>query len=40
MLFPLSFVLIVSMIKDIIEDVGRHRFDNLENNKKVLVGNP
>ena len=40
MLFPLGFVLLVSMVKDIIEDVGRHKFDNVENNKNVLVGNP
>ena len=33
MLTPLSFVLIVSMVKDIIEDVKRHKFDNLENNR-------
>jgi hypothetical protein len=36
MLFPLSFVLIVSMVKDIIEDVARHKFDNIENHKTVL----
>ena len=39
MLLPLSFVLVVSMIKDIIEDVQRHKFDNIENNKEILVGN-
>lgn len=38
MLTPLSFVLIVSMVKDIIEDVKRHKFDKLENNKEVLMG--
>ena len=38
-LLPLSFVLIVSMIKDILEDVQRHKSDNLENNKAVLIGN-
>lgn len=39
MLFPLGFVLIVSMVKDIIEDKARHNYDNLENHKKILVGN-
>jgi hypothetical protein len=37
MLTPLSFVLAVSMIKDIIEDVKRHKSDKVENNKEVLV---
>mmetsp|Transcript_1437 Transcript_1437/g.936 ORF Transcript_1437/g.936 Transcript_1437/m.936 type:complete len:130 (-) Transcript_1437:2173-2562(-) len=37
MLTPLMFVLVVSMIKDIIEDVQRHKFDNLENNRIVQV---
>ena len=36
MLMPLTFVLVVSMIKDIIEDVGRHKSDNLENNRTVF----
>ena len=40
MLVPLSFVVIVSMIKDIFEDLQRHKSDNIENNLKVLVGNP
>lgn len=40
MLMPLSFVVLVSMIKDIFEDMKRHQSDNLENNRKVLVGNP
>eukprot|EP00347_Sterkiella_histriomuscorum_P021501 403333759 len=40
MLMPLSFVVLVSMIKDIFEDLKRHRSDNFENNLKVLVGNP
>jgi phospholipid-transporting ATPase len=31
MLFPLSFVIGVSMIKDIFEDYKRHKSDNLEN---------
>lgn len=37
MLTPLSFVLIVSMVKDIIEDVKRHKSDNVENNREVYV---
>jgi hypothetical protein len=40
MLMPLSFVVVVSMIKDIIEDVKRHKSDNIENNRKVTVLNP
>jgi phospholipid-transporting ATPase len=40
MLVPLSFVVLVSMIKDIFEDLKRHQSDNLENNRKVLVGDP
>lgn len=38
MLMPLSFVVLVSMIKDIFEDLKRHRSDNTENNMKVEVG--
>lgn len=33
MLFPLSVVILVSMIKDIFEDNKRHKSDNEENNK-------
>jgi phospholipid-transporting ATPase len=40
MLVPLSFVVLVSMIKDIFEDLKRHQSDNLENNRKTLVGEP
>jgi hypothetical protein len=40
MLLPLGFVVVVSMIKDIIEDVKRHKSDNIENNRKVTVLNP
>jgi len=40
MLLPLSFVVLVSMIKDIFEDLKRHQSDKLENNRKVLVGDP
>ena len=35
---PLGFVILVSMIKDIFEDLKRHRSDNTENNMKVLIG--
>jgi hypothetical protein len=40
MLVPLTFVVFVSMIKDIFEDLKRHQSDKLENNRKVLVGDP
>jgi phospholipid-transporting ATPase len=33
---PLGFVVLVSMVKDIIEDTRRHISDNKENNRKVL----
>jgi phospholipid-transporting ATPase len=39
MLMPLSFVVLVSMIKDVFEDLKRYRSDNAENNLKVQVGN-
>ena len=38
MLMPLGFVILVSMVKDIFEDLKRHRSDNTENNMKVLIG--
>jgi P-type E1-E2 ATPase len=38
MVFPLGFVIIVSMIKDIFEDFKRHQSDKKENRKKVLAG--
>lgn len=37
MLMPLAFVILVSMIKDIFEDYKRHKSDNQENYKEVLV---
>jgi phospholipid-transporting ATPase len=40
MLMPLSFVIAVSMIKDIFEDYKRHKSDRLENYKQVLVYDP
>lgn len=40
MLMPLSFVVLVSMIKDFFEDLKRRQSDKQENNRKVLVGNP
>eukprot|EP00347_Sterkiella_histriomuscorum_P005590 403356030 len=40
MLMPLSFVVFVSMIKDIFEDMKRHQSDNLENNRLVRAANP
>ena len=33
------FVIIVSAIKDLIEDIQRHISDDVENNRKVLVAN-
>jgi P-type E1-E2 ATPase len=39
LLLPLMFVIFVSMVKDIIEDIKRHKSDNEENNRKALVGN-
>lgn len=39
MVFPLAFVIFISMIKDIFEDLKRHESDKKENMKKVLVGN-
>jgi phospholipid-transporting ATPase len=39
MLYPLSFVVAVSMIKDISEDYKRHKSDKKENYRKVLVLN-
>lgn len=40
MLMPLSFVVLVSMIKDIFEDLKRHQSDKQENTRKVWVGSP
>mmetsp|Transcript_29398 Transcript_29398/g.28516 ORF Transcript_29398/g.28516 Transcript_29398/m.28516 type:complete len:128 (+) Transcript_29398:415-798(+) len=40
MLLPLSFVVLVSMVKDIFEDYQRHRADDIENSKLTLQGNP
>ena len=40
MLVPLSFVVLISMIKDIFEDVKRHKTDKLENNRIVHIGDP
>jgi phospholipid-transporting ATPase len=37
MLLPLSFVIFVSAVKDIYEDLKRHRSDDDENNKQVQV---
>ena len=36
-LVPLSFIVLVSAMKDLIEDLKRKRSDNEENNKKVKV---
>mmetsp|Transcript_48314 Transcript_48314/g.35499 ORF Transcript_48314/g.35499 Transcript_48314/m.35499 type:complete len:160 (+) Transcript_48314:278-757(+) len=37
-LMPLAFVIVVSAVKDLFEDVQRHKSDALENNRQVLVG--
>ena len=37
MLLPLTFVIVLSMIKDIFEDYKRHKSDKSENYKNVLV---
>ena len=34
---PLSFILIISGIKDLCEDLKRHKSDSEENNRKTLV---
>lgn len=39
LIMPISFVIGLSMVKDIFEDLGRHRSDNDENSRQVLVGN-
>lgn len=36
-LFPLTFIVIITAIKDIYEDLMRHRSDHEENSRKVLV---
>ena len=37
-LLPLLFVVTISAIKDVIEDMKRHKQDSDENNRKCLVG--
>ena len=39
MLYPLTFVVAVSMIKDISEDFKRHKSDQKENYRKIHVLN-
>lgn len=36
-LLPLGYILIISMIKDIKEDMRRHRLDKVENKRKAMV---
>jgi hypothetical protein len=38
LIMPISFVIGVSMIKDIYEDVMRHRQDSDENNRWTQIG--
>jgi len=38
LLMPLTFVVGLSMLKDLYEDIKRHKSDNSENNGKTLVG--
>ena len=40
LILPLSFVVGVSMIKDIYEDYQRHKSDNEENSRKVTIAKP
>jgi len=40
MLLPLSFVIFVSMVKDIFEDYKRHKSDKTENYKQSLAYDP
>ena len=40
LLFPLGFVVGLSMIKDIYEDYQRHQSDKEENNRKAIVATP
>lgn len=35
MFFPLSFVVVLSAIKDLLEDIKRHKEDRNENKKKT-----
>lgn len=35
LMLPLGFVVLLSMVKDIYEDIKRHQSDNAENNSKV-----
>ncbi len=37
---PLLFVIVVSAIKDLFEDIQRHKSDGKENNREVLAGHP
>ena len=37
MLYPLTFVILLSMIKDIFEDYKRHKSDNVENRRMVMI---
>ena len=37
LLIPLSFVILISGLKDLLEDLKRRSFDNSENGKKVFV---
>lgn len=39
MALPLTFVILVSMVKDLFEDLKRHKSDKNENYKKTLVYN-
>ena len=40
LLLPLSFVVGISMIKDIYEDYLRHKSDNEENSRIVTIAKP
>ena len=36
-ILPLVFVLCVSMIRELIEDIGRYKYDKANNNRKVVI---
>lgn len=40
MAFPLSVIIIISMIKDAYEDCKRHKADRAENEREVEVYSP
>jgi len=37
-LLPLTTIILITMIKDVYEDWKRHKSDNEENGKKIMIG--